>query len=614
MKTYKKSLLVIMAILAAVVFTIIIKNKNKKNISHLNLSSYPVKTMDPILCDDNNSAIHICTIYETLFQYNPFKKKLEPCLASKMPSINKNVLTIKIKKGIKFHDNKCFSNGKGRELKAKDVRFSIMRNADPKLESKGFYIIDNKIVGLNDWRENQQDKKTTDYSQNILGLKIIDDYTLQITLLKPLDRFIQILSTPFFAIVPKEAYDYYGLDLTNNPVGTGPFKLVHYNPSANKMSYVRNEGYRKNKLINSFKRRTLNKKTALLKNRYKRYFKKKLPLVDKITFYIVQTYSDMLSKFKNGEIDILDAVSNNDTEIFDEYGKLSKQYKDKGIRLEKFNSLETCYIVFNLENKLFEDPISKNKKIVNQLRRAMSLGFDRIAFNNKFYKKSAKVAQSAIPPRIMEYEENYKNPFNVYDLERANQILDNLGYTEYVNPKDKKYRKGLDGITIDILNGEQNKNEILFFKECMKRIGVNIIIKTNTHASLNEKIIKGNFMLTYKCFNPNYADAEYILQIGYSNLISPKGSNLSRYHNKHYDELFNKILNMNKSLARTRLCRKLNRILGNKAVAIFINHKDRINAYHPWITSVWSYNNFDYIKYIGVDSSRRTLDPKKNKK
>ena len=65
-----------------------------------------------------------------------------------------------------FHDDKAFPGGKGRELEAKDFVYSLKRLADPKLQSLGWWLLDGKIAGLNEWRKKYSEKKEVDYSEN----------------------------------------------------------------------------------------------------------------------------------------------------------------------------------------------------------------------------------------------------------------------------------------------------------------------------------------------------------------------------------------------------------------------------------------------------------------
>ena len=245
----KLSFLLLLAFFS-IITAIYFYKQNNKNPKTLNLISlHKVRTLDPILCADIYTLNHINSVYETLFRYDPFNNnEIKPCLSKNIPSRENDSYIIKLKKGIKFQNNKCFPEGKGRELKSYDIKFSILRNADPNLNGKNFWLLDGKIKGLNEWRNNQKEKKKTDYTQDVEGIKIIDDYTIKISFRG--NQFYQIFANPFLVIVPKEAQDFYKKELGKNPVGTGPYEIKKFYPQSNKIIYSKNVNYRDERFPN----------------------------------------------------------------------------------------------------------------------------------------------------------------------------------------------------------------------------------------------------------------------------------------------------------------------------------------------------------------------------
>src|SRR4051794_13875631 len=118
-----------------------------------------VKTWDPANAYDAVSSDLVPSIYETLYQYSYLKKtyKNEPLLATEMPHYSKDRLTvtIPIKQGVRFQDDPCFkaTHGKGRELKAQDFIYGMKRLALPSLQSVGWWVLDGKLVGINEFHD-----------------------------------------------------------------------------------------------------------------------------------------------------------------------------------------------------------------------------------------------------------------------------------------------------------------------------------------------------------------------------------------------------------------------------------------------------------------------------
>src|SRR5690242_7735663 len=83
-----------------------------------------VKGLDPLRANDLYSSTVISQLFEGLLQYHYLKRpfELQPGLAESMPTVTDKGLTytFKIKKGVRFHDDPAFPEGKGRELTAED--------------------------------------------------------------------------------------------------------------------------------------------------------------------------------------------------------------------------------------------------------------------------------------------------------------------------------------------------------------------------------------------------------------------------------------------------------------------------------------------------------------
>ncbi len=284
-----------------VMFTACTKKKNFEEKVLEIIVSQKVKGLDPVNAGDTYSSGEIARVYEGLLEYHYLERpyKLQPNLAEAMPTVSEDGLTytFKIKKGVMFHDNKCFPNGKGRELKAKDFVFSIKRMADLKNNSTGWWLLDGKIAGLNEWRDKYK-AKDANYDEMVDGIKAIDDYTLQFKLTQKYPQFLYSLAMVYTFAVPREAVEMYGQEFLNNPVGTGPFMTGVYTQS-NTIEYVKNPNYRDVRYPSNGSE--ADKKAGLLASAGK-----KLPLVDKIKVSIVTESSTGFLKFKKCEVDFSD--------------------------------------------------------------------------------------------------------------------------------------------------------------------------------------------------------------------------------------------------------------------------------------------------------------------
>ena len=156
-------------------------------------------TTDPYDANDTLSQAMAKSFYEGLYGFDK-DMKLIPVLAESY-EVSKDglVYTIKLKKGIKFHD--------GTDFKADAVKVCLDRVTNPENKLKRY--------GL--------------YNNNIAKVEAVDDYTARITLKTPFSPFINQLAHPSTVMISPTALKKWGnKDVAFHPVGTGPFEFVEW--------------------------------------------------------------------------------------------------------------------------------------------------------------------------------------------------------------------------------------------------------------------------------------------------------------------------------------------------------------------------------------------------
>ncbi|MEE2744703.1 MAG: ABC transporter substrate-binding protein [Bdellovibrionota bacterium] len=556
------------------------KKKGDSNERALNLVvGAAIKGMDPIYANDAYSSGEIARVYEGLLEYHPFKRPytLVPNLAESLPEVSKDGLTytFKIKKGVYFHDDKAFADGKGREVEAKDFVYSIKRLADPKLQSLGWWLLDGKISGLNEWRKKYSDKKVVDYTEKIEGLQTLDKYTVQFKLKKSFPQFLYALAMPFTFVVAEEAVKTYGKEFLNHPVGTGPFVLPMFNQS-NKIVYKRNPKFRK-KLFPSDMSKEF--KTPELMS----YVGKELPILDKITVHIMTEPQPRWLKFLKGRLDFISIPKDNFDSVITPSQGLVDDMAKKGIKLMISPSLDVTYVAFNHDVELLKN--------VN-LRRAMSLAYNVNESNKLFYNNTALPAHSVVPPGIAGYIKDYKNPYIGQNIEKAKALLAEAGYPE---------GKGLPEITYDSLSSTVSRQQAQFFKKQMSKIGLKIKLQTSTWPKFQEKITKRQVMLYGIAWGADYPDAENFLQLLFGPNRSP-GANGSGYSNPEFDKMFKVASLLQDSPERTGLYEKMYRMAAEEVPWIYGVHRQSYVLEHSWLKNyVPSDFNHGHSQYWDID-------------
>lgn len=543
------------------------------------ISPEKIAGFDPINASDRYSGNECGKVYEGLFEFHPLKRPYElmPNLAESLPTVSADGLTytFKIRKGVLFHDSPAFPNGKGRELKADDVIYSLKRLADPKLNAKGWWVIDDRLAGLNEWRAKYASADAANYAEEIEGLKKVDDFTVQMKLKKPFPQFLYALAMPYSFIVAKEAVEHYGKEFLNYPVGTGAFILPKFEQTS-MITYVRNPKFR-DKFYPS-EGEEGDDKLGLLADAGK-----KLPLVDKINVHIIVESQPKWLSFQKAKDDLLEVKDVNIPQSINDNKDLRPEHKEKGIRLVMKPMLDVTYFAFNHEEKLFQ-----NKK----LRQAMNLAFDRAGYNKMFHENTAFEAQGPVPPGLGGNRKEFKNPFTKYDLDQAKKLLTEAGYPG---------GKGLPTIVVQTRSDTIARQQVEFFEKSMEKIGINIDVGMNTWPELVNKVTKKQHQMYTMAWGADYPDAENFLGLLYCPNQSP-GSNGANYCNPEFDAIYKTATIMQDSPERTAQYEKLNEMAALDVPWIFGFNRTDIYLAQAWLKN-FKHMEFNHtqFQYLNVD-------------
>lgn len=168
---------------------------------------------DPAMVQDGDTIDLIQNIFEGLTAWGENNEPV-PNLAEKWEVENGGrTYVFHLRHGVKFHN--------GREMVADDVAFSINRAASKALNSQTTDNYLNDIVGYKDVHAGLADAMS--------GIRVIDPYTISITIDKARPYFLGKLTYPTSFVVAKEAVTPgKKMNDISQMVGTGPFKAVAY--------------------------------------------------------------------------------------------------------------------------------------------------------------------------------------------------------------------------------------------------------------------------------------------------------------------------------------------------------------------------------------------------
>jgi len=529
-----------------------------------------IRGFDPVRVGDAPSALAIARIYETLLQVSYLDRpyRVEPLLAEAMPEVSDDGLTytFRLRPGIHFQDDPCFTNtaGQGRELIAEDFVYAIKRLADRKNQSVGYWVVSGRLEGLDDFRARSGEPQPTNYDADIPGVRALDRYTFQLKLTKPYPQLPWILTMHYLAAVPREAVEYYGGDFSRRPVGTGPYVLKEWKPNY-RLEYVRNPVWARTGRIDRY---PSSGEPGDAANGLLADAGQPLPFIDRIVDYVVMDPATRWLMFVTGQLDASDIARDNWEAVLDERRNLHPDLAARGMLLSMGPSLRLGYFAFNMEDPL----LGANRA----LRQAMTCAFDTEAWI-ALYNGRITRPPSPIPEGLAGHDPDYE-PY-AFDLERAKRLMIEAGFPEGRDPATgRRLQLTLELGRADDAELRQSAEMFAFF---MSRIGIQIQLSYNNGPAFFEKLERRQAPMFFLSWIGDYPDAENFLQLFYGPNASP-GPNRCNYRNPAFDALYDRIKVMPDSEERTALYRRMAAMVVDDAPWIIAYQYINVGLRQPW--------------------------------
>ncbi len=543
---------------------------------------------DPAFAHDLYSGELEQAIFETLYTYDYLARpsKVVPLTAEDMPVITDDgkTYTIRLKKGIYFTPDPAFK-GKPRELTVDDYIYELKRLADPKIKSAWTFLVEGKIVGLDELAAAAKKSGKFDYDTPIPGLEAVDRYTLRIRLKQTDYNLPYVLAHEPTSAVAREIVATYGESdghIMSNPVGTGPYKLVEWIRSS-KIVLEANPDYRgftwnftsdnseDQKLIRDMKG-------------------KQMPIIGRVEVSIMEEDQSRLLAFQNGELDIMNLEGPLAPNVMDG-DKLRPDYVAKGIQLSRIVDPEISYTYWNME-----DPVWGGFSLPKiALRRAVAMSYDAADDVKVIRNGQAVEATYPIPPGVVGHDPNWK-PLNAYDPKTANALLDWFGYKKGADgwrtlPDGKPLAMILSSRP-DTLGRQQDE----LWKKSLDAIGIRIDVHKDKFPEQLKAEKACKLQSRVAAWIADYPDGDNFMQLMYGPNTGQSNNGCARI--PEYDKLYEQSVKMPPGPARDQLYRDMTRITEVYAtwrlmISRYRNQlvQPRVLGYkkHPILHSQWQY-------------------------
>lgn len=303
-----------------------------------------VPTLDPSMSSDTSSSRVISDMFEGLVSED-LEGNIVPALATDWDIEQDG-------KQYTFHlrDAK-WSNGT--PITAHDFVFALQRVVNPATGAPYSWYLE--MASIDNADAITKGEKTPD----TLGVKALDDHTLQITLSKSVPYFIKMLAHESTFALPEAVVKKYGDNWTKpeNIVTSGAYTLEIW---------------------------TVNERVVLKRN--PAYWNDAKTVINQVTYLPIQDGNAEYNRFRTGEIDITSTVP------LEMYKNIKQSTPEVLLTMP---SLGTYYYLFNTEKKPFDDP---------RVRKALAYALDRDVVVNGILGMGQLPAYTNTPPAVAGFD------------------------------------------------------------------------------------------------------------------------------------------------------------------------------------------------------------------
>jgi peptide/nickel transport system substrate-binding protein len=345
-------------------------------------------------------------VYDNIVNLNP-DAEIVPELARDWTRESETQFVFELEEGVTFHN--------GSEFTAEDVQYTYQ------------------------WFQNNENPRTN-YVDPIEDVVVENDSTVRFDLGEPYGPFLQKMHAVLWPL-SEEAFDEYGENYNQNPVGTGPYELTTWE-SGNK---------------------------AVLE-KYDDYWKDGLPNIDTIEFNILPEDSTKITQLETRTVDLVDRVLPNQTERLENAEDVDVITKE-GVSVGRVD--------FNTDVEPLGD---------RDVRRAIAWAVDKQRIVDVVLSGFADPAKSVVPNSLSDYNDDISE-FNhpTGNPDRARELLNEAGYED---------------LSLEFLvpTRERHERQASLLQSMLGEVGIEVAIKTVESNAFFSTEIDGDYEVAVSNF------------------------------------------------------------------------------------------------------------------
>ena len=346
-------------------------------------------------------------------------------------------------------------------------------------------------------------------------VEAVDPYTVRFTLKEPFGSFPIQLVMP---VVPKGA----GAELRDRPIGTGPYKFVGFAVD----DHVTLESFPD-------------------------YFRG-APANSGVVLKVVPDEIMRALELRKGTVDMV--VNDLSPDVVHQ---LAAQ---KAVTIAEAPGTDYAYVGVNMR-----DPILKDRRI----RHALGYAIDRQAIVDHLRRGLARPAVGVLPPSSWAFEAGVFQ-FS-HDPRKAIALLEEAGYRDPDGDGPEPRLR----LSLKVSTNEFIRLQAAVIQQDLKRVGIDLDVRSYEFATLYADVLKGNFQL-FTLQWVGVSDPDMLRRVFHSKQMPPNGFNRGYYENPEVDRLIDAAMVAESDDERRKLYGDAQRVVAEDAPYISLWYKTNI--------------------------------------
>lgn len=457
----------------------------------LNLYDVGPITLDPAVSQELRSHFYVLQIFGGLVSLDEDMKVVPDIASGWQIEEDGKTYVFQLRPEAKFQS--------GRPIKAEDVKYSWERAANPSTRSPTAQTYLADISGIDEVLQGK--------TQEIEGVKVLNDYTLRVDLKKPAASFLSRITYPVAFVVDRDNVRR-GAEWWRQPNGSGPFKLKEWKPD------------------------------ELLVLEANELFHGEWPRLKSVVF---QLWSGIpLRMYEQNQIDATEVSIENIDKVRDVSNPFHKE-------LSSYPELSLYYIAFNVSKPPFDDL---------DVRKAFVRAVDMDKIIRLTLKSTVQSAKGILPPGMPGFNPELEGLG--YNVQAARDLIAQSKYESSINLPTITFTTSGRGATIpDFLSA--------IIEQWQQNLGVKIEVRQLEPEVYFYRVKEVADSLYDFGWVADYPDPENFLDILFH---SNRLNNAGLYINPKVDDLLDRAMIERNELIRMQLYREAELLIVNNAALL----------------------------------------------